>query len=34
MLNIAIIVGYLAWPSKRVSLLITTHPSIVISIIK
>jgi hypothetical protein len=33
-LNIAIIAGYLAWSSKRVSHLITTHPSIVISIIK
>jgi hypothetical protein len=28
-LNIAIIADYLAWPSKRVSHLITTHPSIV-----
>ena len=34
MLNIAIKAGYLAWPSKRVSHLITTHPSTVISIIK
>jgi hypothetical protein len=34
MLNIAIIEGYLAWPSKRVSQLITTHLSTVISIIK
>jgi hypothetical protein len=34
MLNIAIIAGYLAWPSKRVSHLITTHPSTMIRIIK
>jgi hypothetical protein len=34
MLNIANKVGYLAWPSKRVSHLITTHRSTVISIIK
>jgi hypothetical protein len=33
-LNIAIIAGYLAWPTKRVLHLITTHPSIAISIIK
>jgi hypothetical protein len=33
-LNITIIAGYLAWPSKRVSLLISTHPSTGISIIK
>jgi hypothetical protein len=33
-LNIAIIAGYLTWPSKRVSHLITTHPSTEISIIK
>jgi hypothetical protein len=33
-LNIATIASYLAWPSKRVSHLITTHPSTVISIIK
>jgi hypothetical protein len=33
-LNIAIIAGYLVWPSKRVSQLITTHPSTVISTIK
>jgi hypothetical protein len=33
-LNIAIIVGYLAWSSKRISHLITTHSSTVISIIK
>jgi hypothetical protein len=34
MLNIANKAGYLAWPSKRVLHLITTHPSIVISLIK
>jgi hypothetical protein len=34
MLNSANMIGYLAWSSKRVSHLITTHPSIVISIIK
>jgi hypothetical protein len=34
MLNIAIMTDYLAWSSKRVSHLITTHPSIVINIIK
>jgi hypothetical protein len=33
-LNIAIIAGYLAWSSKRISHLITTHSSTVISIIK
>jgi hypothetical protein len=33
-LNITIIAGYLAWPSKRVSHLITTLPSTVINIIK
>jgi hypothetical protein len=33
MLNIAIMTGYLAWSSKRVSYLISTHPSIMISII-
>jgi hypothetical protein len=33
-LSIAIIAGYLAWPSKRLSHHITTHPSTVISIIK
>jgi hypothetical protein len=33
-LNIAIITGYLAWPSNRVSHLNSTHPSTVISIIK
>jgi hypothetical protein len=27
-------IDYLSWSSKRVSHLITTHPSIVISIIK
>jgi hypothetical protein len=32
-LNIAIMIGYLAWSSKRVSHLISTHPSIMISII-
>jgi hypothetical protein len=32
-LNIAIMTGYLAWSSKRVSHLISTHPSIVTSII-
>jgi hypothetical protein len=32
-LSFANIAGYLAWPSKRVSYLITTHPSTVISII-
>jgi hypothetical protein len=31
-LNITIMIGYLAWSSKRVSYLITTHPSIMISI--
>jgi hypothetical protein len=34
MLKIAIKIGYIAWSSKRVSHLITTHPSIMISIIK
>jgi hypothetical protein len=34
MLKIAIKIGYLAWSSKRVSRLITTHPSIMINIIK
>jgi hypothetical protein len=34
MLNIAIIADYQAWLSKRVSHLITTHPSTEISIIK
>jgi hypothetical protein len=33
MLNITIMIGYLAWCSKRVSHLISTHPSIMISII-
>jgi hypothetical protein len=33
-LNIAIMIGYLAWSSKRVSHLISTHPSTMISIIK
>jgi hypothetical protein len=33
MLNIAIMTGYLAWSSKRVSHLIFTHPSIMISIV-
>jgi hypothetical protein len=28
-LNIAIMIGYLAWSSKRVSHLISTHPSII-----
>jgi hypothetical protein len=32
-LNIAIMTSYLAWSSKRVSHLISTHPSIMISII-
>jgi hypothetical protein len=32
-INIAIIIGYLAWSSKRVSHLFSTHPSIMISII-
>jgi hypothetical protein len=32
-LNITIMIGYLAWPSKRVSQLISTHPSTTISII-
>jgi hypothetical protein len=32
-LNIAIMTTYLAWSSKRVSHLITTHPSTMISII-
>jgi hypothetical protein len=32
-LNIAIMIGYLAWSSKRVSHLISSHPSIMISII-
>jgi hypothetical protein len=32
-LNIAIMIGYLAWSSKRVSHLISAHPSIMISII-
>jgi hypothetical protein len=34
MLNSANMTGYLAWSRKRVSHLITTHPSTVISIIK
>jgi hypothetical protein len=34
MLISANIAGYLAWSDKRVSHLITTHPSTVISIIK
>jgi hypothetical protein len=33
-LNIAIMICYLAWSSKRVSHLISTHPSTMISIIK
>jgi uncharacterized membrane protein len=33
MLNFAIMIGYLAWSSKRVSHLISTHPSIMIGII-
>jgi hypothetical protein len=33
MLNIAIMIGYLAWSSKRVLHLISTHPSIMIGII-
>jgi hypothetical protein len=33
-LNITIIVDYVAWSTKRVSHLITTHPRTVISIIK
>jgi hypothetical protein len=32
-LNIAIITSHLAWSSKRVSHLISTHPSIMTSII-
>jgi hypothetical protein len=32
-LNIAIMTGYLAWSRKTVSHLISTHPSIMISII-
>jgi hypothetical protein len=32
-LNIAIMIGYLAWSSKRVSHLISTHPTIMKSII-
>jgi hypothetical protein len=34
MLNSANMTSYLAWSSKGVSHLLTTHPSIVISIIK
>jgi hypothetical protein len=34
MLNSAIITSYLAWSSKGVSHLISTHPTTVISIIK
>jgi hypothetical protein len=33
MLNIAMMIGYLAWSSKRVSYLISTHPSTMIDII-
>jgi hypothetical protein len=33
-LNITIMICYLAWSSKRVLHLISTHPSIMISIIK
>jgi hypothetical protein len=33
MLDIAIMTGYLAWFSKKVSHLISTHPSVVIRII-
>jgi hypothetical protein len=32
-LNITIMISYLAWSSKRVSYLISTHPSIMIGII-
>jgi hypothetical protein len=32
-LNIAIMIGYLAWSSKRISHLISTHDSIMTSII-
>jgi hypothetical protein len=33
MLNSAIMIGYLAWSSKKVSHLISTHPSIMTGII-
>jgi hypothetical protein len=32
-LNIAIMIGYLSWSSKRVSHLMSTHPSTMIGII-